>query len=50
MDVERKKKFREAFGKSGDVSPELAEVFGDAYLDYPDDTGGARIMCELTEI
>ncbi|MBI4157384.1 hypothetical protein HY502_00875 [Candidatus Woesebacteria bacterium] len=50
MDVERKKKFREVFGKTGDVSPELTEIFGDAYLNYPDDTGGEKITPELKEL
>lgn len=29
---------RKIFGQPGDVSPELTQIFGDAYLDAPDDT------------
>ena len=50
MDEERNRKLREALGKPGDVSPELADMFGGAYLDHPDDTGGSRIPSELVEI
>ncbi len=35
--VERKN-LRKSFGQFGDVSPELTEIFGNAYLDAPDDT------------
>ena len=45
-----REKLRKAFGKSGDVNPELAEMFGQAYLDHPEDTSGARIMPELEKV
>src|SRR4030042_3208394 len=31
------KTLRDAFGQTGDYSPELAAMFGDTYLDHPDD-------------
>jgi len=31
-------KLRDVFGRSGDFSSELANMFGHAYLDHPDDT------------
>jgi len=33
-----KEKLRQRLGEFGDVSDKLAQIFGDAYLDAPDDT------------
>ena len=41
----KKDELRQIFGKAGDLKPPLEEMFGNAYLDYPDDS--ERIPQEL---